>query len=1184
MPTTLPLGYRKTWIALAACAALVPRAAWSLDLATAPPGTVVPYVAPNVIVSIDDSGSMNFQITNTSQGQQNITEPGANGVWNNRAARVNILKYALDQVFSDTTLLPDNKIRLAWQAMHNNAGSAGAKNVNSASMQENSMRPLDSTHRANFLKFVKNIRPNGGTPTHLMLKQADEYMRRSLSVNSPWASIPGKQSTPYLACRRNYHIVFTDGRWNGAVSGGSRDNNKVNFVLPDGTAYGSTNAADQARNRLYSDSYADTLADWAFYSWSTRLQSSGLTGEMQPDAAYVGAPASENFGKDSVNRDAILQRYWNPKYNPATWPHMVTYTIGISNDATTWPSAPSIIAPTEKVPFGYDGSFQDLVTGHKTWPVMNNEKVRALDLWHAALNGRGRFYSVMTGQDLEKAFRDIIGQINTQTEPSLSTGAVSGANSTQNAVGVFTASYEPKDGWLGSVKAYQVSSNGQQNAVWNGRGTSTLLDARGSNSRAILTWGDTVKRGVPFRWAADEINLSTAQKAALQTNTTGSVEAVAKGQERLSYIRGDRSKEQSNGGTLRNRVSVQGDIVNSEIWYVGKPSSNYAENSYLSFVSAQSNRMPMLYVGGNDGMLHGFAADDGSEKFAYVPRGVIPNLSRLSDLGYDNNHRYFVDGSPMTGDVNLGSAGSANWRTLLVGTLGAGGKGYFVLDVTDPASGFAESKANQVVVMDKSLHASEGQANCAALAGALKTACETDADMGHITAQPVRDDTNMLRATQITQLNNNRWAVVLGNGYNSANGRPVLLIQYLDGAKETLRLVATGATTKANCSSNVLNGGSCANITDNGLSAPRLVDINGDGRPDVAYAGDNKGNMWKFLLSSDNSAQWGVAQWGTQAASTSNLTTTGTPLYTAKGGTTGSPSVRTLAQPITAAPTVRSNERTKKVTEAGVQKTVSVGGLMVAFGTGRNVSTTDPDDNNVQSIYSVLDNTRYKLVGSNKDRVQVCASTSDSECSSVVKTSADLPRAVSTTLNGPGPLVQHRISSTAVYSRTADKRDFWTVDAPAPAAGEPSWTMDWNTYQGWYLDLPELGERLLNPMDFYSGSNMLAVFSRVPARGSRADVTVESCESGSPTAARQYLTLLNIMDGKRPSIQVFDTNNDGVFSLSGDLGASRMSVSAGPQSMLKIDGADGSAKIQIDDTLNADFPEKSLRPTWRQPK
>ncbi len=97
----------------------------------------------------------------------------------------------------------------------------------------------------------------------------------------------------------------------------------------------------------------------------------------------------------------------------------------------------------------------------------------------------------------------------------------------------------------------------------------------------------------------------------------------------------------------------------------------------------------MIYVGGNDGMLHGFSAQDGTEKIAYVPEGVIPSLTRLTAPAYDQQHRYFVDGSPMTGDANTSTdPTSPDWRTLLVGTLGAGGRGYFVLDVTNPAAIF----------------------------------------------------------------------------------------------------------------------------------------------------------------------------------------------------------------------------------------------------------------------------------------------------------------------------------------------------------------------------------------------------------------------------------------------------------------------------------------------------------------
>ena len=121
-----------------------------------------------------------------------------------------------------------------------------------------------------------------------------------------------------------------------------------------------------------------------------------------------------------------------------------------------------------------------------------------------------------------------------------------------------------------------------------------------------------------------------------------------------------------------------------------------------------------------------------------------------------------------------------------------------------------------------------------------------------------------------------------------------------------------------------------ANAIDNGLSTPRPVDLNGDGTVDVVYAGDLKGNMWKFDVSNKvSTGNWDVAF-------------SGKPLYIAKdeGGT---------RQPITSAPNVRTNK--------------SVGGMMVAFGTGRNVGRTDPESVDVQTLYSVLDNTRYREVG-----------------------------------------------------------------------------------------------------------------------------------------------------------------------------------------------------------------------------
>ncbi|MFO1231362.1 MAG: PilC/PilY family type IV pilus protein [Alicycliphilus sp.] len=1201
MARTAAPRFRKTMLALAAGAVVAPCSAWALNLAEAPPGTVEPYVRPNVIISVDDSGSMDWQVTNSNTGDAAITTPNADGSWPNNAKRINILKYALTSIFDpthpqyDPALLPDKKIRLAWQTMWNNGNSPDAKNVDSATMQQNSMRILENSHRTNFLSFVKSIKASNGTPSHLMFRQADAYMRRPLGVNSAWASDPGTTDTPYLACRRSYHIMMTDGRWNGTalpVPDTNKRDNATNLPLPDGMVYGGASAADIAKTALYRDNDGWTsLADWAFYSWAVPMQTGGMTGTMQTPADYNKAPATENFGKDSANKDAILERYWNPRYNPARWPHMVTYTIGFSNDATTWPGASNIFAPaaSDRLPFKFTGSFQDLVTGTKTWPPMDAESKRSLDLWHAAINGRGRFYAVTKGEDLEQAFRDIFGQINTATDPNLSASATSGSNVSRSEVGKYTAGYEPDKFWKGTITADKVKKDGTtyQDPNWNGKSTADLLDAATVGSRLVLSWSDkwtgtAFQGGVPFQWAADESKLSTSQKLWLQKNSSNVDEGATKGQQRLDYIRGDRSLEGVDPGgysgskPFRQRMSIQGDIINSDVWYTGAPAANHMLKGYTAFVKYHKSRPGMLYVGGNDGMLHGFAAYDGQEKLAYVPRGVIPTLTLLTDPQYNNKHKYFVDGSPMTGDVDLNGGMqdpndpnygiyTANWRTLLVGTLGLGGKGYFVLDVTNPSAnnlgngtpGMSETNAAQLVKLDRTRGAGESAPNCAVLTGAEQAAClqivDEDKDIGHITARPVRDDNDSMRTTQITRMNNNRWAVVLGNGYNSANQRPVLLVQYLDGAKELLRLPVT------------TDSAGTGKAADNGLASPRVVDLNGDGLTDLVYAGDNQGNLWKFDLTSHNPANWAVAFGGN-------------PLFTALGpAALNGP--RTKVQPIVAAPTARANDRKMEV--GSPKQILNVGGMMVSFGTGRNITTDDPTNADVQTLYSVLDNTRYRQITTPLGkRLEVHPGAGTCPGTSCI----------------PAPTALGAGAATAKLA----KREFIDIDMgdygaikEVDALSEKTWA-NWN---GWYLDLPAVGERLLKPFEFYDSSNLLTVWSQVPAKGSNANPNVESCDVASVDGERQYRTFVNIMDGKAPSIAVVDKDKNGKFNMGtllspgGDaiangadlISISRAKVAKGPHSIIKKDKFEN---VDIDAKNNkehlAAMPEESLRPSWRQ--
>jgi len=1124
-------------------AALQPALAAQWSLVQYPAGTASREPAPNVIVSVDDSGSM-----------------GTTGI--------NTLKAALRQTFSSENVA-DGLIRLSWQSMNSDCDTIPLNTANC----KNALKSLKGTHRSNFLSWVETLTPSGGTPSHRMVRNAGDYLKRTdLGINSPWASDPGTKEAPLISCRRSYHIFMTDGAWNSGTANtsqhvdGDRDlaayqaiNNIGNTdntatTLGDGsTAY---NPA-AATSRLYKDDWGfnttttverectlllfckdvtkttyglNTLSDLAFHYWATDLQP-GIANEIKP---LIKKSGDETFtsGTGSSLKTATLPQFWNPRNNPATWQHMTTYTIGFGTGASAWSGSPTFGSDS------YSGELNRLVTGDLSWPSPlcgnnnsgsgNNacdgstgyaatakDNGRRIELWHAALNGRGKFTPAPTADELTKAFKDIVSNIVEDTSTPVTSFTSASSSVTRTGTSQFSSGYNA-DGWTGYVRSDTLARGtaaATPNTLWgvkagvaapaNAMTTADKLDALSAGdiaNRLILTTATatattSTEAPVSFTWA----NLGTTQKAAIKLTTT---ETDATATARVNFLRGDRSTEGT--GTVRVRKSRQGDIVNSALWYVGPPVSNHTYDGYRAFAAKQAARIPMVYVGGNDGMLHGFSAVNGAERIAYVPKGVVPHLKDLATSGY--THRYYVDGSPFSGDVDTGST-TPNWRTMLIGTLGAGGKGYFVLDITTPgstattgatavASNFSVANAASLVIMDKT-----------AVAGDATTG--DAADIGHIFAAPVVDDNNPQKSSQVVRLNNGRWAVVMGNGYNSRNERPVLLIQYLDGARELKTLVA--ATTGDNAASN-------------GLSAPRLVDLDGNGTPDIVYAGDLRGNLWKFDLGSADPGLW-------------NTAFSSRPLYSAVYTAGNSSSV----QPITTAPVVKLNDRD------GL-------GLMVAFGTGRNITEGDRTDTSVQSIYSVLDSTVYKFVDG--------------------KLAVDSAKGVAQPVGtGWANLVQQTISNVAIPGTgSSSARTFYTVSQNTVAFSGNS------ARKGWYLHLPVTGERLLATPSFFDGSNILEVLTEVPGSGS--SVLEESC-SPPATVPKVFRTFINIMDGRKPSVQLMDTNGDGIYNSTTDRGTSRMTAS-----VKESNSSNQSKEIRTgSDGIKDEFirlPEQPLRPSWRQ--
>ncbi|MBN9574662.1 pilus assembly protein [Alicycliphilus denitrificans] len=1194
---------QRTALAILIAAIGTPGFTWAapLTLAQYPAGTAYKAPIPNVILTVDTSGSMGTTDSGQSKNRLAYVIEGLKGTL------VNSSKY-------------DDQLRLAWQSFTCNDIPSNNGNCDG----NNAIGKFSGTHKANFGTWVSKLKTGTSpgttnTPSHMVVWNAGEYLKTTGS-NSPWNANPGTTDNNPLTCRRAYHIFLTDGGWNysnpstyypsnppskaGAADGFSF-NTKIKTTdplaqamqnadgkattFPDGTDY--TVTSTNVQTQVYRDAYgADriiknasdkieyaypSLADMAFYYWATDLQQ-GISDGVIKKIRKSGQETFTSTLPNGTQKSVAIDEYWNPKNNPATWQHLVQYTIGYGSAAS---NLKQLVATSPQFTGGtygmYNSGFSDLITGKTTWDDPTStaadasyDNYRPQEMWHMAINSRGKFYPV-SGGDLTSVFSDIFDDIIVDTTAPI-TGFTSASGSvsrvgTQSYQTSYTAADDANsndDRWYGHVTSDSISTSGSTspNPDWGtnastGKNSSTAdklnaITAANLDDRLILTYDkyNATPQGVSFKWAnLTDSTTGASQRMWLNKGTVGTgttaqiATAIAgdgKGENRLNFIRGDRTKEASqSGGEFRNRKSRQGDIVNSAIWYVGAPATGHTVSSYKSFASTHRGRLSMLYVGGNDGMLHGFSAKDGSEKIAYIPHGVVQNLAALADTNY--THKYYVDGSPFSGDIDIGTT-SADWRTYLVGTLGAGGRGYFVLDVTKPgadpsftgtaapASDFTETNAPNLVVMDKTAAA----AGDAAPPGKPADP-NADPDIGHIFGNPVVAESNQQRAMQITRTNNGRWALITGNGYNSVNERPVLLIQYLDGDKSLKKIIAADkdATPTVNASEAV----------GNGLSTPQFLDVNGDGTPDFVYAGDLRGNMWKFDISSGAATDWNVAF-------------NGSPLFTAiYSSGTGSSS----RQPITAPPVLRPNR--------------TVGGLMVAFGTGQNLTENDRADTSVQTVYSVLDNTRYEIenTGSNKGKVKV-------------KTSSPTPATVSGRSELQAESVTGGTGSGTAGAGASAGRSFWKLSSTEVVYSCDGVPGSCTARKGWYMDLPVAGERVTTSFDFYDGGNILEIISEKPASGSATASGEEVC-APQPQAAKPFRTLINIASGSPAKPPIMDVNGDGVYKAADDGGYARMTASSkelrfGTKDKQVRQGNDGKV-----DKL-AKLPELMLRPGWRQLK
>jgi len=375
--------------------------------------------------------------------------------------------------------------------------------------------------------------------------------------------------------------------------------------------------------------------------------------------------------------------------------------------------------------------------------------------------------------------------------------------------------------WSGDLLAKAVASNGtvSETPTWKAAQKLDALSNAQTSDRVILTstppTADTTTgslvstTGRTFIWD----QLSSAQQNALRMTAGGSLTSEEIGQNRLAFIRGVRSLERTDSAPnnpFRQRDSRLGDIANSDPQYIHKQNFGYsqlpetagftaaAKSAYTTFRASSSyqNRPPLVVVGANDGMLHGFNAslgtNGGKELFAYVPNDLIDELYELTDPTY--SHRYYVDGTPRIGDAWVGNA----WKTLLIGSSGAGGRSIFALDISNP-----ESMSSSSVLWEF-----------------------THPEMGYSLGRP-----------SLVPLYNGKFGVVVTSGYDRPTSTTSGYVWLLDAADGS-----------------VLKRFELPNSGD--LGSPLVVDLDNDRVADRIYVADTNGNVWRLDTNSTSIGNW----------------------------------------------------------------------------------------------------------------------------------------------------------------------------------------------------------------------------------------------------------------------------------------------------------------------------------------
>ena len=747
-------------------------------------------------------------------------------------------------------------------------------------------REFSSTNRADWYSRLYAMNGDQSTP----VRQALHAIGKMYANQSPYKYAAGSEAVQY-PCQQNFTFVTTDGYWNGGAASTVVNNDNVENPARFCTrASGCLDPTSQSYNSL-----ADVALYW--YNGGSNTSASSLRPDLEDFTKTGLVPAASGDNRRL---------------------HMKTYALGLGVDGimnyeANYDSAPKaggdfynlITGVTKGCPWNNNGAYvwPDPKTGESSGSAAYQSRVD--DLWHAAINGHGKYFSASDPTQVVQGLSSALSNIEVRVGAAAA-AATSTPNISQEDNDIFSSTFTTVK-WYGELSDRKIdTATGVvgSDALWTSSDTVGRKVADASDTRSIYMLDTATRALKTFKYASmtaaekawfDNKCSALAQCASLSPANRAIVNAGAniidwlRGQQQYAddtVLRGYSRTEKAPAGLENTLPIVLGDIASSKPAYLREPRKGYTAAGYSDYKVANAARRPSVFVAANDGMLHAFDARTGEELWAYAPRITMKKLHLQASTTYGTNHQFTTDGAPEAADVKI----NGNWRSVVVAGLNAGGRGYYALDVTDPAN----PKALWELCADPSV--------CSGI--------NYDADLGLSFGNPQFGTWKDAGGVE-------RWVVFLTSGYNNVPGSDG--IGGGDG-KGYLYVVdvATGA---------VLNkAGTGIGSTDTPSGFARITAITANPLADplvtYVYGGDNQGKMYRF-----------------------DYTRGGVPVLVQMGDAGA-------LQPVTTRPEVTMCQVDSTSAEGVL---TSGAGNVVIFGTGRLLDVSDIGVADSQSVYALRD-------------------------------------------------------------------------------------------------------------------------------------------------------------------------------------------------------------------------------------